>query len=52
MDWYPDDFEELRRDRRDYVEKLTPDQRWNKRLSCASREINYKARANERCERI
>lgn len=44
IDWREDDFEQLRRDRRNHILSMSPEERWQRAQLQRGKEINYKAR--------
>lgn len=52
IDWYEEDFEEVKRERAAYFQHMTPDQAYNRRLNLPAAEVMYKERTQLRQELI
>lgn len=44
MEWYPDDFETIKNERRAFFQNETPDEAFHRRKALPAREVNYKAK--------
>lgn len=52
IDWYGDDFEMLKRERKKFFEDLTPEQRHRRRTQAKAAELMYKSRQQLKQEHI
>lgn len=52
LEWYEDDFEEIKKERRSYYANLSPQEIWQRRTSLRGKEINTQARIDLQREQL